>query len=475
MIGASSRRATPGGPDAGAAFQLHVREARKAALHRRLLHASLAAVVAAAVCFFLPLPLLGRAAATLAAGVLGAAWPPRSGLGAALAHIRGQTGLSYETALDLLRRPEDAPRGREGQAQPVSPDPYGLQDAVIERARLSIRGYESEARPAWWLPALVVAAALMVMPEFIGSPATGAVTGGPAAASPENEALVEAEQAPQPDAPEPPAPGRAEPPAAGPGQDREGDDAPVSELPDGDEEGQSPMSRYLNSLRERPPASGAPTDGSDGAEETAEADREGDERSSEAGEGDRSGSGDRTQSESEEGSEGSPPTVSDAESGSQEGESSEESEDGEGSQGSETAEVDGREGEPGMEPGTEQLDEGQNAEGSSDEGNDPLQAGRGQGDPDSETEGSQSAGLGGGEPGEELLDPQGAGGEQEQLPGVLQDGPETVAGSVRLPGSDEVQLPPGRSRDAYQAAAEEAISEGDLPLDYQEIIRRYFR
>jgi len=61
------------------------------------------------------------------------------------------------------------------------------------------------------------------------------------------------------------------------------------------------------------------------------------------------------------------------------------------------------------------------------------------------------------------------------LPGVLQDGPENPAGTVRLPGDTEVFLPPGRAVTEYQTAAEEALSEGDLPLAYQEVIRRYFR
>ncbi len=476
MIEASRRRSALRRSGAASPFELHVREARRASLHRRLLHAAVAALVAAVVTVFLPLPLLARAGITLAAALLGAGWPLRRGVDAALAAIRSQTGLSYETALDLLQPPggEQGRRrdAREESAAEAEADPYGLQRAVIERAGLSIRGYESEPRPAWWLPALVVAAALVVIPEFVGSPATRAETGAPAAASPSTEVMPEAEQAPQPDAPEPPAPGRAEPPAAGPDRDESGDDAPVSELPEGDVEGQSPLSRYLNSLREKPATEGAPTEGSQGDEDTAEADREGseDERSGEPGEGNESGSGDGTERETTTSSQ-APPTGGDPEATSEQDDGAQE---GEGDQGSETAEAAGQEGEPGEQAGSEQLDQGTSEAGGQDPG-DSMQASMGEGDPDSETEGSQSAGVGGAEAGEELLDPQGAGGDQEQLPGVLRDGPETVAGSVRIPGSDEVELPPGRSHDAYQAAAEEAISEGDLPLDYQEIIRRYFR
>ncbi len=69
----------------------------------------------------------------------------------------------------------------------------------------------------------------------------------------------------------------------------------------------------------------------------------------------------------------------------------------------------------------------------------------------------------------------GEGTEPDLLPGVLQFGPENPAGVVRLPGEEEVALPPGRSPADYRSAAEEALTEGDLPLAYQEVIRRYFR
>ena len=104
-----------------------------------------------------------------------------------------------------------------------------------------------------------------------------------------------------------------------------------------------------------------------------------------------------------------------------------------------------------------------------------MDVSRGDGEAGSDAEGADSAGVGGSVDEQDLLDPQGAGGLQEQLPGVLRDGPESVAGSVRLPGSTEVELPPGTSYAPYQNAAEEALTEGDLPLDYQEIIRRSFQ
>ncbi|HZJ10632.1 MAG TPA: hypothetical protein VFD39_13115, partial [Trueperaceae bacterium] len=117
---------------------------------------------------------------------------------------------------------------------------------------------------------------------------------------------------------------------------------------------------------------------------------------------------------------------------------------------------------PGGEPGSEaeQGESGFQAGGGDGSSSDPLDAGGAGAGPGNE----QEAGV--------------AEGEQTQpdfLEGVLEDGPENPAGTVRLPGDTDVALPPGRSAADYQSAAEEALTEGDLPLSYQEIIRRYFQ
>lgn len=476
MIGASRRRSAMGRGAAGSTFELHLREARVATVHRRLLHAALLALAAAVVALFLPLSLPWRAGLVLAAGATGAAWPLRRGVDAALKSIRSQTGLSYETALGLLERPaEGAPGHRQvtpedSTADPA--DPYGFEGAVMEQARLSIRGFESDPRPAWWLPALVVTVALVVLPEFISTPASSFTQASPTAPSAGSEGAAEAEKLPEPTAPEPPAPGRAEPPGVAPDRDEEEGESPVTDLPEGDVEGQAPLSRYLQSLRERPAATGAPTDGSADPDEGAEADRE-------AAESPRDGT-ESGQSGPSQPSDADPTDASDdqvSSPGNTEGteDQSEQAVQEDGTEGEFAAGADEQEGEQGLQPGADQLDQGQTGPGGDDSGADPMDVSRGDGEAGSDAEGADSAGVGGSVDEQDLLDPQGAGGLQEQLPGVLRDGPESVAGSVRLPGSTEVELPPGTSYAPYQNAAEEALTEGDLPLDYQEIIRRYFQ
>lgn len=479
MIGASRRRSAVGRGFKGTPFDLHMHEARVASVHRRLLHAAAAALAAAVVALFLPLGLTGRALVVLAALLIGAVWPLRRGVDTALASIRRQTGLSYETALGLLQSGDQTavPAGTgDGGGQGAGGDPgagaddtYGFGQAVLERAALSIRGYESEPRPAWWLPALVVAVALVLVPEFLGASTTPFTRPAPTAPGSGSEGVLEAEQMPEPAPPEPPAPGRAEPPGAAPGRDEEQPEAPVTDLPEGDAEGQAPLARYLQSLRERPAASGAPTDGSAAPDDAADADRQGESEPRDGESGQQSGPSEPTDREPT-GTSDDPVDSPNNTGGPEEADPGQE----DGAEGDGSADADGEEGDEGSGPDAQQPDEGQAGAGGED-GDGAMEVSAGIGDAGSDQEGADSAGLGGSTPGEALTDPTGAGGQQEQLPGVLRDGPETVAGSVRLPGSTDVELPPGASYAPYQSAAEEALSEGDLPLDYQEIIRRYFR
>ena len=68
-----------------------------------------------------------------------------------------------------------------------------------------------------------------------------------------------------------------------------------------------------------------------------------------------------------------------------------------------------------------------------------------------------------------------AGGEEEFLQGIL-DGEEfNLGGDVRLPGFTDVELPPGTSPASLGEAVERSVTEGSVPLEYQEVIRNYFR
>ena len=63
------------------------------------------------------------------------------------------------------------------------------------------------------------------------------------------------------------------------------------------------------------------------------------------------------------------------------------------------------------------------------------------------------------------------------LEGKLTDGPSNLAGEISLPGSTEADFPQTNSvsNSNFQYSVEEAITEGSIPLEYQEILRNYFR
>ena len=63
----------------------------------------------------------------------------------------------------------------------------------------------------------------------------------------------------------------------------------------------------------------------------------------------------------------------------------------------------------------------------------------------------------------------------ERLEGERGAGVTNQAGETFAPGSDDVNIPGGRSAAEYSRAAEEAINEGRIPVEYQNILRDYFR
>jgi len=63
----------------------------------------------------------------------------------------------------------------------------------------------------------------------------------------------------------------------------------------------------------------------------------------------------------------------------------------------------------------------------------------------------------------------------ELLEGQIRSDETTIAGEVRLPGSDQIDVPDGASTQEFDRAVERAIAEGRIPVEYQEILKNYFR
>ena len=63
----------------------------------------------------------------------------------------------------------------------------------------------------------------------------------------------------------------------------------------------------------------------------------------------------------------------------------------------------------------------------------------------------------------------------ERITGIRGDGPTTAGGEALQQGQTPDTLPRTGTPESYRRAAEEVVREGRIPLEYQEIIRDYFR
>lgn len=464
------------------AYTLHLVTARRMALDRRALRAAVCglagALLGAALSRFIDVPLVAHLGLMLAAGALGAALPVPRLERAALDTIADQAGLAYESGLTVL----------ESRADGAPTDDFGLAPRVLEAGARSVLDYRRPPTPAWWLPAAVLAAAVIALTYAFPVVGTRAVAAqGPATS-------LAQEQGDSVDQPmdrvgeltgQPEAANRAEGAGTPEQLGRTVDDRDA--LPPGTEPGNDALSRFLESLRQgesspgATPRSGAGEgsgtgDGADGAPgPTNETQAQGRSPDSPRSGGDSGAGNDAGQDET--GTEPGGETAATSQAATDAG--SEDDVD-ESMSGSPTAGRDPREraGEGEEDRRLSEGDEAAGAGGGQQRGDDAR--GGGEGGASGGEEGASEAGAVG--VGGTTLDdsetadgPAFAAGGVELLPGVVQTGPTNPAGRVRLPGSSEVELPAGTPLAPYAEAAEEAVGEGDLPAGYQEIIRRYFQ
>lgn len=436
-------------------LQLHESLARRRVWSRKVW---LASGVACAVSFVLwlfatPVPWhLGTIALAFTLGLLA---PLRPAAEWALSWIRRSGGLSYETALEL------------GGAS----DTYGFGEAVQKRAVTQAARLELPEQQAWWLPLLFIAFVLALLPVVPFRTATRL---------PFDTSRIGAERTPE----TPPEPGTT-PISETEDEDNPENDETAAEQPESENdaastiedfnapEGASPeanservadeeaLERFLENMRERP----QPEEQRNPFSSVTPQPQEGE---SQQGEG--------------EGEEGAQTDSGEGETG-QEGDQGEAGENGEnGNQ--EAGEQGEQEGEQaGGEQGEEGTEEASSEQGDSGEPGEEGSAGSSEGEQGEESglleEGDGSDGTGQ-LPGslttresEDLGEPES---DPEQLQGELGSGPSNLAGTVRLPGTVEGGAGTGgASAGNFSQTEEQAITEGRIPVEYQEIIRNYFR
>lgn len=448
---------------------LHLRLARRAALHTRVTRAASLAAGATALGWLLGLTPAVHAAVLVTSAALGALLPVRTPTLAAWRSIADQAGLAYQTHVEHADRD----------------DPYGLLAATSVQAQLSVRGVVPPRQGAWWLPLAALALTIWLLGVVLGpptlwrgadtsaTPATSASPPTPPAAPGVDESTSddgELTDEPPDTAPSAPSQPRSSRPTDSAGADAASDGAPGTLERD-------ELDRFLDALRERPvspEADGATrdierSDLRDGGDADLESAELRDDPGAEDADAALAPSDARDADGSPEQRVELPGAGGEGDSEQVDGEAPEDGSDGAASEPS----PDGEDAGPGAAADGDESDQG------------APQADAGE-------EGSQEAALGGDQPGFDegtgddagagIGPPQGAqdgvpepGGELEALPGLLRSGPESPAGRVRLPGRDSELAPQGPAATSFERAVEQAVTDGSVPVTYQEIIRNYFR
>jgi hypothetical protein len=468
------------------ALRLHERLASQRLWFFRLLVASGLALILSALFWLVRVPLMWHLLG-ITLGFLAGLFVQRPTTAWALAWITERAGLSYETALEQ------------------SQDDYGFASSLKERAteeasRLPLPKYQ-----AWWLPMLALAlglAFLPLVPSLTSLPS-------PLTELPSTATLPEVNNQPA-NTVEPAQPQAtsqaAEPPPGSQAASQDTSEADTSQLSDAT--GSSPsasnnqsadeqaLDRFLENLRQNETTEeGAPDvdlssvmqpsgGSSGGASDEDRASRPRSEQTNPFSQGGepREGAAQQDQSETSQGQQDSQTNESQdgAEQGAAQGEQGQENTDGSEQGASEDGAGEQSAGEQGAQQGEGQQGEGQQAE------SEQSQAGSGengssaaaQGDEQGSDSGQNASGAGNlpGAPTGQSTEVIGSSQQNPDfLPGQLSEGTTNIAGTARLPGeTNETVFPKGSAPGSFSRAEEEALTEGRIPLEYQEVIRNYF-
>ncbi len=407
----------------------------------------------------------------------------------AISWIRERVGLSYETALE---------HGEQ--------DTFGFADTLRQRASEEASRLTPPKYQAWWLPLLAVALGLAFLPLIPSLPTL------PTALSPQPTPTTTPTTSNQtPNTVEPSlqtqAQAAAEPPSASPSSARAEGETEASQLDEvtgssgaapsqnnqsADEEA---LGRFLENLRENEqPQDQAPDVDLSSVMQPSS-------RSGQASDEDRA-SRPRSEQKNPFAQAGQPEEPTEGQSADETNQGSEESQ---GQQQSEQNQSQESQAQENQAQEQAQQEQAQNQDDAGGEGSAEALAEQNQGQGEGTQQGEQGQ-EGGGERG---TNAEGMGSQQDSnsgqnaegagslpgtptaqstevtgtsqqnpdfLPGQLSGGPNNIAGTVRLPGeAGQTVFPEGSAPGSFSRAEEEALSEGRIPLEYQEVIRNYFR
>ncbi len=436
-------------------LKTHVRLARRKMWNQKLTAASILSVFVSLLLWFLGVSLFIHSIGVFVSLIIGLFFPIKKSLDWSQKYIAKNIGLSYQTALE---NSEELP--------------YGFQESLASYIKQVLIKLEPPKFRRWWLPILVVSFGFVLLPvsPFRAAPRTLGLPFGETLSSEEaREQQQRTEQAQETRTEEPQNPEGAEAKEVTSQQtnnpqtleDTAGASGQsLSDLSENvaDEEA---LSRFLDNLSEReiPPeqenqqenqpnvqpssADGSPEEGNPETEST---------QNSQPSEGGSQGNGDEQQSEANGEQE---------EQNESQGEGQGEDEGSDSS--AETGDSDETQSDQeGASSTGEQSDTNGPTENSSDESVDQGSDGAGENASIAQTSTS--------------LEEDAPTDDPEFLQGELSQGDSNLAGTVRLPGASEENFnPTGLASPDFQRAQEQAVTEGRIPIEYQEIIRNYFR
>ena len=450
MIQASKRQNTPS-PDH---LTAHKRIARQKLIHYKLTAASLLSSIVSLTLWLAGLSLFMHLIGILVSFLIGLFYPVKGSIAWAQKHISKTIGQSYQTSLEYA-----------GQL------PYDLDDALFKYTKRALNKLEPPHFKRWWLPLMVVSLGLTLLPysPFRSLPRTvgiPGIDGTPFSETPTQEQTITESTPESPEANQEQSPNQLESQETGRPQTL--DDAPgsnsqsLSDLAENvaDEEA---LSRFLDNMREQeianqperpdepPPTTPEPNSAQGNPNE--EGDTEGNQNSQngqtneqESAEQDQ-GQGEQTQS----GEEASPG----------------ETDEGQNPEASDSSSQANDSNEPQSED-----------QGVASSGEQPDSQGPTQNSPnEAEEEGADGSGINSSASRESLgLNNEEPLAEPEFLQGQISQGESNLAGTVRLPGSTNQEPGSfGPTAEGFQRAEEQAVTEGRIPIEYQEIIKNYFR
>ncbi|MGL4609555.1 MAG: hypothetical protein ACRCYY_07695 [Trueperaceae bacterium] len=490
-------------------LDLHDQLAKQRLWFFRLMISSLAALTVSFVLWLVRVPLvwhLGGIAFAFVAGAFVAGFLVERSMKAwSLAWIRERSGLSYETALEKAQQ-------ERVQREKAQQDSFGFATTVQKRALESAAQLTPPTYQAWWLPPLVVAlgfAFLPLIPKLNALPTT--LTARPPTTNTNTPNAPATPEQPNPQRPnQPEANTSSTSPATSPREadtsGLEGSSNTGSGNPNNQTADEEALGEFLDNLKQQqPPSTDVDTDLSSVMPQSQRATSGNQDSSSQP----RSEQPRSEQPRSEPTNPFSQASQSEGERAQQEQAQQEQTQQGEGEETQSQTEQQAQQSEGGQNEGAGANEQPENQSGTSEqqqstsqqnteanqegsepptegnEGEEGQQGGGGQsanaeGEGRSESDSGQNADGAGNLPGTPVAQDSDDIGTSQQSPefleGQVTESASNTAGTVRLPGESEgTAFPETNAPSTFSRAEEEALTEGRIPLEYQEVIRNYFR